>query len=87
MRLLPGKWRAEHVQLIASPASGGRDLGRAGAQVRIALLDVSERKRADEALRETERRFEAVVSAMAEGAVTHDASGAIVNSNTSAERI
>jgi PAS domain S-box-containing protein len=87
VRLVAGKWRAEHVQLITAPASGGRDLGHAGAQVRIALVDVSERKRADEALRESERRFEAVVSAMAEGVVTHDASGAIVTSNTSAERI
>ncbi len=85
--LLPGKWRTEHVQFIASPAAGGRDLGHAGAQVRLAILDVSERKRAAEALRESEHRFEAVVSAMAEGVVAHDASGAIVACNTAAERI
>ena len=85
--LLHGKWRAEHVQLIASPAAEGRDLGHAGAQVRLAILDVSERRNAAEALRESEHRFEAVISAMAEGVVAHDASGAIVACNTAAERI
>ena len=85
--LLPGKWRTEHVQFIASPAAEGRDLGHAGAQVRLAILDVSERRKAAEALRESEHRFETVVSAMAEGVVAHDASGAIVACNTAAERI
>ena len=85
--LLPGKWRAEHVQFIASPAAAGRDLGHAGAQVRLAILDVSDRKRADEALRASERKFEAVVSAMADGVAAHDETGAIVMCNTAAERI
>ena len=85
--LLPRRWRAEHVQLVASPAAAGRDLGHAGAQVRLAILDVSARKRADEALRASERKFEAVVSAMAEGVVAHDATGVIVMCNTAAERI
>ena len=85
--LVPRRWRAEHVQLVASPAAAGRDLGHAGAQVRLAILDVSARKRADEALRASERKFEAVVSAMADGVVAHDETGAIVMCNTAAERI
>jgi PAS domain S-box-containing protein len=82
-----GKWSAGHVQLIAASASGGRDLGHAGPQVRIAMVDVTERKRAEDALRASEGRHEAVVSAMAEGVVVHAADGAIVAANTAAQRI
>ena len=85
--LQEGRWRAEHVQLIAAAASGGRDLGHAGPQLRIALVDVTERRKAEEALRASERRHEAVVSAMAEGVVVRGAAGAVLFANTAAERI
>lgn len=85
--LARGKWRAEHVQLIAAPASSGRDLGHAGAQVRIAIVDVTERRKAEEAQRTSQHRFESAVSAMAEGVVVLDASGVILSTNTAAERI
>jgi PAS domain S-box-containing protein len=87
VRLTRGKWRAEYVQLVASPGAAGRDLGHAGAQARIALIDITDRKRAEEALRASQQRFETVVSAMAEGVVVHDASGAIRSCNAAAERI
>jgi PAS domain-containing protein len=72
--LLKGRWRAEVVELVASPAATGRDLGHAGPQARIALIDVSQRRKAEEALRASERRHEAVVAAMAEGMVVFDSS-------------
>jgi PAS domain S-box-containing protein len=85
--LVKGRWRAEVVELVASPAASGRDLGHAGPQARIALVDVSRRRKTDEALRQSERRHEAVVAAMAEGVVVFDARGGIESCNTAAERI
>lgn len=87
LALARGKWRAEHVQLIASPAASGRDLGHAGAQARVAILDVTARWKAEEAQRALQHRFETAVSAMAEGVMVLDASGVILSSNTAAERI
>ena len=87
LALAPAKWRAEHVQLIASPAASGRDLGHAGAQARVAILDVTARWTAEEAQRAIQHRFETAVSAMAEGVMVLDASGVILSSNTAAERI
>ncbi|HET8722572.1 MAG TPA: PAS domain S-box protein [Anaeromyxobacteraceae bacterium] len=85
--LVRGKWRAEHLQFVASPAAGGRDLGHPGAQARLAVLDVTDRWRAQEALRESRDRFQAVIASMAEGVVVHDATGAIRDCNTAAQRI
>jgi len=85
--LLRGKWRAEWVQFIGTPASAGRDLGHPGAQARLAVLDVSDRKRTEGALQESRNRFQAVIASMAEGVVVHDADGAIRECNTAAERI
>jgi PAS domain S-box-containing protein len=85
--LVKGRWRAEVVELVASPAATGRDLGHAGPQARIALVDVSQRRKAEDTLRETERRHEAVVAAMAEGVVVFDAGGCVESCNTAAERI
>ena len=85
--LVKGRWRAEVVELVASPAASGRDLGHAGPQARIALVDVSRRRKTEEALRESERRHGAVVAAMAEGVVVFDARGGIESCNTAAERI
>ncbi len=82
-----GKWRAEHVQLVAAPAASGRDLGHAGAQVRIAILDITARWNLEEELRSSRHRLECVVSAMAEGVVVLDADGVAQSCNTAAERI
>jgi PAS domain S-box-containing protein len=87
LALARGKWRAEHVQLIAAPAASGRDLGHAGAQVRVAIIDITARRKVEEAQRASQQRFESAVSAMAEGVVVLDASGVILSSNTAAERI
>jgi PAS domain S-box-containing protein len=81
------KWRASFLQLIASPAATGRDLGHAGPQARIALVDITDRRHAEEALQESRSLHDAVVSTMAEGVVVHDARGGIVSANTAAERI
>jgi len=85
--LVKGRWRAEVVELVTSPAATGRDLGHAGPQARIALVDVSRRRKVEEALHASERRHEAVVAAMAEGVVVFDAGGCIESCNTAAERI
>jgi PAS domain S-box-containing protein len=82
-----GKWRAEHVQLIAAPAASGHDLGHAGAQARIAILDATARWKMEQELRASQHRFESVVSAMAEGVVVLDASGVVQTTNTAAQRI
>ena len=87
VQLVRGKWRAEWVQFIGTPASAGRDLGHPGAQARLAVLDVSDRKRTEGALQESRTRFQAVIASMAEGVVVHDADGAIRECNTAAERI
>jgi len=55
--------------------------------VHVIVQDVSHRATAEAQLREAEARFRAVVSAMREGVVVHDASGAIRTFNPSAERI
>ncbi|NJP06274.1 MAG: PAS domain S-box protein [Chloroflexaceae bacterium] len=49
--------------------------------------DIRERKRMEQTLYASEQRYRAVIAAMTEGIVIHDASGAIVTCNTSAERI
>ncbi|HET8733190.1 MAG TPA: PAS domain S-box protein, partial [Anaeromyxobacteraceae bacterium] len=67
--LVRGKWRADWLQFVAAPPGGGRDLGHPGQQARLAVLDVSDRKRAEEALRESRDRYQAVVASMAEGVV------------------
>lgn len=48
---------------------------------------ITDRKRAEQALRSSERRFRTVVNALAEGVVLLDAEGRIVDCNPSAERI
>jgi len=49
--------------------------------------DITSRKQTELALRTSEARFRAVVSALAEGVVLRDADGRIVDCNASAERI
>lgn len=49
--------------------------------------DITERKRAEEALRESEERYRSVITALEEGIVLHRADGTIQACNASAERI
>ncbi|PTL83670.1 PAS domain S-box protein [Vitiosangium sp. GDMCC 1.1324] len=51
------------------------------------VLDITEQKRAQEALRESETRLRGVVAALTEGIVFHDASGSIGFSNAAASRL
>ena len=52
-----------------------------------AYEDITQRKSFEEALKESESRHRAVVENAAEGMVIHDASGRIVSTNSSAERL
>jgi PAS domain S-box-containing protein len=62
---------------------------QAGVPIAIegVVRDVSARVRAEEALRENERRLRAVVSALAEGVLFFDAEGRVADCNAAAERL
>jgi len=51
------------------------------------VLDMTERVRAEQQVRESERRFRSLIAGMREGVVLHDASGVIRVHNPAAERI
>jgi PAS domain S-box-containing protein len=55
--------------------------------IHAAARDITERKHAEEALRESEERYRSVIAAMEDGIVLLDAGGEIRASNASAERI
>jgi diguanylate cyclase (GGDEF)-like protein/PAS domain S-box-containing protein len=59
--------------------------GYAGALAMV--TDITERKRADQALRESEIRYRTTLDAMAEGIVLQDHQGRILTCNPAAERI
>ena len=61
----------------------------AGEVVRVlgVTMDITERKLAEEALRQGERRYRLLFESMAQGVVYQDARGSIVNLNPAAERI
>jgi PAS domain S-box-containing protein len=52
-----------------------------------AARDITDRKRAEEALRESEERYRSVIAAMQDGIALLDAQGGIYDCNTAAERI
>jgi PAS domain S-box-containing protein len=58
-----------------------------GRRMSGVTMDVTDRKRAEEQLRASEERYRSVVTALAEGIVFQDATGAIRTCNASAERI
>ncbi|BAZ40767.1 multi-sensor hybrid histidine kinase [Calothrix sp. NIES-4101] len=49
--------------------------------------DITQRKRTEAALRDSEERYRSVIKAIREGIVVHDAEGRIITCNASAERI
>jgi diguanylate cyclase (GGDEF)-like protein/PAS domain S-box-containing protein len=51
------------------------------------IIDITKRKRAEQALAESEARYRSVIAAMAEGVIVRDRNGGIVACNSSAERI
>ena len=51
------------------------------------IRDISKRRRAEQALAESEERYRSIVTAIAEGIVLQDAEGRIIACNQSAERI
>lgn len=60
----------------------GRSTGRM-----VIMREITERKQAEEALRESEERYRSVISAMAEGVILQNAEGTIYALNTSAREI
>ena len=63
-------------------ASSGEKLGAI-----VSLHDITDRKRAEDELRQSEARYRSVITAMAEGIVVQNEEGKIVASNLSATRI
>jgi len=71
-----------HVECSAgSVQSDGRVI------MHVLVLDMTERVRAEQQVRESERRFRSLIGGMREGVVLHDASGIIRVHNPAAERI
>lgn len=73
-------WVEDHGRLVTDAA--GKIIYHEGI-----LRDISARRQAEEALRESEERYRSVIGALAEGVVLFGADTRIIASNASAERI
>jgi PAS domain S-box-containing protein len=73
-------WVEDHGQLVYDAA--GKVIYHEGI-----LRDITGRKQTEEALRESEEHYRAVIGALAEGVILHDADGSIIACNASAEHI
>ncbi len=58
-----------------------------GQQCRIAVIDISERKRIEKTLRESERKYRALFETMTQGVMYREPNGKIISVNPAAERI
>ena len=76
--------RGEHWDVNAEPF---RDDSGAIVGLIVSAMDITERKRAEEALREAEEHRRSVVDHVVDGIITIDESGAIQTFNPAAERI
>jgi len=74
------RWLSNHLSLTKD--STGRPLYRSGN-----LSDITERRQAEEAMRESEERQRLLAETMMQGVVHQDASGEIIAMNPAAERI
>ena len=81
--------RDKHGKLMVICISGHpvADLSGKFTGYRGVATDVSVRRQAEIALKESQARFRGVVAALAEGVILRDANGLIVDCNVSAERI
>lgn len=67
--------------------SAGSVQSEGGVIMHCLVLDMTERVRAEQQVRESERRFRSLIAGMREGVVLHDASGVIRIHNPAAEHI
>ncbi|MBS4030690.1 MAG: PAS domain S-box protein [Clostridiales bacterium] len=58
-----------------------------GQECRVALMDISAKKQAEELLRESERKYRTLFEAMSQGVVHHGSDGKIISANPAAEAI
>jgi len=72
---------------VINSASPVRDADGSIAGCAVAIQDVSELKRVEESLRESEERHRVLSETMLQGVVHQDASGTIISMNPAAERI
>ena len=74
------KWFLSNYRRI--PGLSGVEQG-----VQVVSQDITERKRAEQALRASEQRYRTLFETMVQGVVYHDAEGLITSANPAAERI